>query len=254
MAKAIAIDSPVGAGGTTLIKRIKSSRDIEGVATSLLYRGFSEAMWRENVSPLVSGADFVADWLADNSPRFALLGDTVLLDGDDITGVCRTPQNDKGSSKLAGQAAARAIVNQRTVEAVDQHPADLVATEGRNECLLHLGAKTLAFGLYLTAAPETRAIRRAHQRGTSDVSAVLTEVVRRDKDDMTRELEPLGPVFDIARVVTGADQVPSPEEMNETQLIIPTDHLAEREVLHIAEQAILNYREYLRLGQLTPRR
>ncbi len=240
MAKAFAVDSPVGAGGTTLVSNIKSRLGIEGIPTSLFYRGYSEGLLRSGVDPLVEEEVNVARWLEENNARFRMVGEVMLLDSEDITHVCHTEPNDKGASRLAGLGSARAIVNEETCKAVAEHPADIVATEGRNEALLHIGADTFALGCYLTAAPETRAMRRASQRGLSDVSAVLSELAFRDYKDMTRSVEPLGPKYSIVDLVKSIDDVPVRPAGR--QLLVPTDHLDEEGVFEIAERAIARYR------------
>jgi cytidylate kinase len=241
MARALTIDSPVGAGGTTVAEAL----GIPSIATSLFYRAYSEGMQRSGATLEKEMTDqlFVASWLGNgNKERFAMVGKTILMDGEDITSVCRTEPNDKGSSLLAGQRVVRAAVNRITVDMVMAHEDDLVVTEGRNECALHLDAGSLAFGLYLTAAPETRALRRFEQRkdlSTLTLGETLQEVVARDYKDMTRDLEPLAPCDTILdKVITISD---IPDRVAGRQLLIPTDHLSIRQVVGMAELAIGRY-------------
>jgi CMP/dCMP kinase len=241
MARALTIDGPVGAGGTSLAKELEKELGIQGVPTSLFYRGYSEALRGHGFVPQELEEDFVAAWLSNNKARLAMVSSTMLLDGEDITGICRTAPNDIGSSHLAQFALVRAEVNAETSNFVAQSAEDLVATEGRNEMKVHSDLGTLAFGVYLTASPEVRAKRRAAQRSEQDTRSVLRDIARRDHSDMTRAVEPLCPAYGNKLItVLGVDEVPL--MIRGRQLLIPTDHLPAHKVLEIVVDAVENYR------------
>ena len=241
MARALTIDGPVGAGGTSLAKELERELGIPGVPTSLFYRGYSEALRVQSLVPQELDEDFMSAWLPDNKARLAMVGSTMLLDGEDITGVCRTAPNDIGSSHLAQFAVVRAEVNAETSNFVSRSAEDLVATEGRNEMVVHRDLGTLAFGVYLTASPEVRAKRRAEQRGEQEIRSVLQDIARRDHSDMTRAVEPLCPAYG-KKLITVLDVEQVPLVIRGRQLLIPTDHLPARKVLEIVVDAVENYR------------
>ncbi|HEX7610281.1 MAG TPA: (d)CMP kinase, partial [Solirubrobacteraceae bacterium] len=111
----------------------------------------------------------------------------VLLEGEDVTEAIRAPEVSEAASRVAADAAVReALVGkQRELLAA----GDWVA-EGRD--IGTVVAPEAAVKVFLTAAPEERARRRAAELG-SDAAGVLAEQTLRDERDSTRAVSPLRP-------------------------------------------------------------
>jgi cytidylate kinase len=111
----------------------------------------------------------------------------VLLDGRDVTEAIRAPEVSEAASRVAADPGVREamIARQRALIA----DGDWVA-EGRD--IGTVVAPDAELKIFLTAAPEERARRRASELG-ADPGTVLAEQTLRDERDATREHSPLQP-------------------------------------------------------------
>ena len=145
-------------------------------------------------------------------------GQTVFLDGQDVTKDIRTPEVDRNVSVVSAVPAVREamVVLQRAVG----EQGDVVA-EGRDiGTVVYPNAEVKVF---LTADAEARAHRRAVQREGKDAAtdadatanaaeekAILEDIKRRDKLDSSRETAPLKPAEDAHHIDSssmGVDEV-----------------------------------------------
>ena len=118
--------------------------------------------------------------------RIELKGDsTVLLNGEDVTSAIRDPEVSKAASKVSMAPGVRKALReeQRRIGSLYS-----VVMEGRD-----IG--TVVFPdadvkIYLDAAPETRAGRRAQETG-AEVGEIAREMADRDQRDRTRSEAPL---------------------------------------------------------------
>ena len=118
-------------------------------------------------------------------------GDSVLLNGCDITEEIRTPQVTASAHYIAGAPAVRAVLvaqQRRIAEA-----AGALVTEGRDQGTVVFPHTRLKY--YLDATAECRAQRRYVQLRQKDPSAcfetILQEQQQRDQRDETRQVGPL---------------------------------------------------------------
>jgi cytidylate kinase len=113
------------------------------------------------------------------------LGKGVLLDGRDVSREIREPAVAEAASVAAAQPAVRAamVTQQRRL----LQSGDWVA-EGRD--IGTVVAPDAGVKVYLTAAPQERARRRAAELGI-DPAAVLAEQTIRDQRDRARSQAPL---------------------------------------------------------------
>jgi cytidylate kinase len=136
---------------------------------------------------LDTGAMYRAAGLAGDpvAADIRLDGGRVLLDGRDVTAEIRTPQAAEQASVVAARPEVRAamVAKQRAIMAA----GDWVA-EGRD--IGTVVAPDAGLKVFLTAAPEERARRRAAELG-ADVETVLADQTLRDERDRTREASPL---------------------------------------------------------------
>jgi len=183
----IAIDGPSGVGKGTIARRVAARLGYLHVDTGAMYRAVAWAAVREAI-PLDEEAR-VAELArnADIEVRDGFTG----INGHDVTREIRTPEIDRGASAVARLPRVRTVLVERQREL---GAGGAVVMEGRD-----IG--TVVFPdadvkIYLDAAPEERARRRASDpahagNGTVPLSEVTTEMEARDRADSTRESSPL---------------------------------------------------------------
>ena len=166
----IAIDGPAGAGKSTVARA---------------------AAERLGFTYLDSGAMYRAVALRGGDPATVArearleLGERITLDGEDVTEQIREPWVSEAASRVASDPAVReALVEQQRRILTE---GDWVA-EGRD--IGTVVAPEAEVKVFLTAAPEERARRRAAELG-GDEQVVLRELILRDERDRTREASPL---------------------------------------------------------------
>jgi cytidylate kinase len=121
----------------------------------------------------------------DPSRLVILVGDRVLLDGEDVTAAIREPAVSEAASQVAADPAVRAALVDRQRELIAR--GDWVA-EGRD--IGTVVAPAAEVKVFLDADPRERARRRALQAGR-DVGEVLAEQEDRDARDRGRAVSPL---------------------------------------------------------------
>jgi cytidylate kinase len=194
----VAIDGPSGAGKGTVARAVAAALACPHVDTGAMYRALA---WKA----IASGVD-----LSDGS-AVAALGDRavfdledgrVVIDGQDVAKAIRTPEVDVAAAQVARQPAVR-----RALVAKQRAYGD------RDSCLVMEGRDigTVVFPdadvkIYLDAAPDERARRRAHDpahasRGGA-VAEVATALAQRDHQDRTREASPLTQATDAVYIDT----------------------------------------------------
>jgi cytidylate kinase len=116
--------------------------------------------------------------------------DRVVVDGDDVTREIRTPEIDRAAASVARLPQVRAILVARQRELGENGG---IVMEGRDIGTVVFPRADVK--IYLDAAPEERARRRAadpaHTGGPSAVAEVATLLTERDRLDTTRVTSPL---------------------------------------------------------------
>jgi cytidylate kinase len=180
----IAIDGPAGAGKSSVARAAAQRLGFTYLDSGAMYRAVAAACG--------DGADPAE---VARSARLEL-GERVLLDGDDVTERIREPWVSAAASRVAADPAVReALVAQQRRILAD---GDWVA-EGRD--IGTVVAPDADVKVFLTAAPEERARRRAAELG-GDPEVVLREQTMRDERDRSREHSPLAPAADAVPVDT----------------------------------------------------
>jgi cytidylate kinase len=181
----IAIDGPAGAGKSSVARAVAERLGFTYLDTGAMYRAVALAAAERNEPP------------ADVAEAIDLdVGDRVLLDGRDVTEAIRTPEVSRGASKVAEDPGVRAALVRKQQEIMSE--GDWVA-EGRDIALVV--APEAEVKVFLTAAPEERARRRAAQRG-GDPQRVLRDQQERDRRDATGARSVLEPAPDAVPVDT----------------------------------------------------
>jgi cytidylate kinase len=183
----VAIDGPAGAGKSTVARAVADALGFTYLDTGAMYRAVALASLRGHGLPHLAEIGFTAEG-------------TVLLEGEDVDALIRTPDVSEEASRVAADPEVRRALVDQQRRLIDQ--ADWVA-EGRD--IGTVVAPAAEVKIYLTAAPEERARRRAEQLGT-DVATVLQDQTIRDQRDMQRADSPLRPAEDAVEVdTTGLD-------------------------------------------------
>ena len=181
----VAIDGPAAAGKSTVARALAEALGYTYLDSGAMYRSVVLA------GPTVDPA----------SLDIAFDGDRVLLGGHDVTQRIRTAEVSEGASRVAANPSVREamVAKQRELLA----DGDWVA-EGRDIGTVVVPDAELK--VFLTAAPEERARRRAAELG-ADVQAVLAEQAIRDERDSTRAASPLRSADDAVEVDTTGKSV-----------------------------------------------
>lgn len=186
----IAIDGPTGAGKSTVARELARRLGIIYVDTGAMYRAAAYTALRLGVDTgdekaleeLMKGLALEV-WYDKGSQHIS-------VNGEDVTEHLRTPEVSMAAAAISRFGAVRGVMvalQQAFCEGRD------VVMDGRDIGTVVLpGAQ---FKFYITALPEVRARRRYDELigGGQCVSyeEVYRDIVKRDKQDMDRDLSPL---------------------------------------------------------------
>ena len=187
----IAIDGPSGSGKSTLAKGVSKELGIMYLDTGAMYRTCGLAAVKRGISP--KDADAVASMLDEMELEVKFIDGAqhMILDGEDVTGMIRTPEVSMAASDISTLPVSRsAMVDyQRKIAGTQSFVID-----GRDIASNVLPNAKYKF--FLTASSEMRAKRRlAELNARGDYSQNYEEVLRdielRDKQDSERASAPL---------------------------------------------------------------
>jgi cytidylate kinase len=215
----IAIDGPSGAGKGTVARAIASALGYRHVDSGAMYRAVGWKALQDRV-PLEDESAVAA--LAERS-RIEVTDSAVSIDGRDVTREIRTPEIDRAAAGVARLPRVRAVL----VDRQRQLGTDgAVVMEGRDIGTVVFPKADVK--VYLDAAPEERARRRAsdpaHSGVPSAVSEVATLLTQRDEQDRTRTASPLYAAPDAHVVDTTGKSV---EEVVREVLVVVTEKTLE---------------------------
>ena len=190
---AIALDGPAGAGKSSIAKRAAKALDYIYVDTGALYRTIGLAASRRNVEPVASREvdELLGSITVDLT--FNEKGEqVVLLDGEDVSGLIRTPEASMMASKISAIPAVRAYLLDLQRNMAKTHN---VIMDGRDIGTVVLPDAQVK--IFLTASPEARAGRRFKELVEKGMDVkyedILQDVITRDYNDTHRETAPLKP-------------------------------------------------------------
>ena len=183
----IAIDGPAGAGKSTVAKALAKELGLKYLDTGAMYRALALAASRQGLG--ASDGDRAAALAQQVDISF---GEghppPVLLDGEDVSGLIRTP----GIGELASALSTHSGVRQALVAWQQAMVAEGGYTlEGRD--VTTVVAPNAQVKVYLTASLEERAKRRHLELGEKapDYEEMRRQIQTRDTRDITRDDSPL---------------------------------------------------------------
>jgi cytidylate kinase len=191
----ITLDGPSGTGKSTVARGVAARLGAAYLDTGAMYRAATVAVLDAGVDP--EDADAVARTVAAARIEVGTEAGTelVLVDGVDVATRIRGAEVTRAVSAVSAvPAVRRQLVDQQRDLVV---AADSVVVEGRDIGTVVLPDATLK--VYLTAAPDVRAERRAGQLGITDpaeIAALAADLRRRDEYDSGRADSPLRPAAD----------------------------------------------------------
>ena len=187
----IAIDGPAGSGKSSVARAIAAELGFINLNTGAAYRAVALVALQEGVS-LDDGAS-----LAGVSRRVSLDAGGARVDGKPVPeDELRTPEVSAAASVVSARPEVRAVlldVQREAARRANQQGGAVV--EGRDIGTVVLPEAELK--VYLSAAPEERARRRAHQTGReAELERIKEAMSQRDRQDSERETSPLKPAPD----------------------------------------------------------
>ena len=186
----IAIDGPSGAGKSTIAKALAKKLGFVYIDTGAMYRAVGLYVLRqgveptdlEGVEPLLKDINITLDY-EDGTQK-------VFLNGEDVSGLIRTPQISKYASDISALVPVRLkLVDLQRALAKSKS----VIMDGRDIGTYVLPDAQLK--IFLTASGEERAKRRYEELKAKGVECNLEDIARdmaqRDENDSKRAFAPL---------------------------------------------------------------
>ncbi|MCU1621034.1 MAG: cmk [Modestobacter sp.] len=202
----VTLDGPSGTGKSSVARAVATRLGAAYLDTGAMYRAATVAVLDAGVD--LSDPEAVARAVAAADIRVGTMADVelVLVDGVDVAVRIRGAEVTRTVSPVSAVPAVRRLLVARQREQIAE--ADAVVVEGRDIGTVVLPEATLK--IYLTAAPEARAERRAGQLGVTDpgrIAEIAADLRRRDEYDSSRADSPLRPAVDAVVVdSTGLDR------------------------------------------------
>jgi len=187
----VAIDGPAGSGKSSVARAVAGRLGVVNLNTGAAYRAAALLALREGVD-LDDG-----EGLAALTRRVELNPEGASIDGS-LVGErdLRTPEVSAAASKISAHVPLREVLLpvQRSAAQKTREKGGAVV-EGRDIGTVVLPDAELK--VYLSAAPEERARRRASQTGREgELDRIRAAIARRDRQDSEREVSPLKPAAD----------------------------------------------------------
>lgn len=186
----IAIDGPAGAGKSTIARRAAAELGFIYVDTGALYRSVAYHCISHSVD--INAPEQVDGILSGITPELRFIDGVqhVFVNGEDVSDRIRTPEVSMGASKVSAIPAVRAFLFELQKKIAREND---IIMDGRDIGTVVLPNADLK--IFLTASPEARADRRFKElKDKPDAPSyeqVLADIIKRDRDDSTREIAPL---------------------------------------------------------------
>ncbi|MGN0794247.1 MAG: (d)CMP kinase [Aristaeellaceae bacterium] len=197
----IAMDGPVGAGKSSIADAVARELGILHLDTGAMYRAIGLSALRKGIDLADEEAITELAGSLNVGVAYGADGQRTLVNGEDVTGLIRTPDVSMAASAVGRYAGVR-----REMVALQQRLAATtpMLVDGRDICLRVLPDAPVK--IYLTASAQERARRRwvqLKEKGDApSYETVLADLKARDAQDMNRAVDPLRPTEDAVIVDT----------------------------------------------------
>jgi cytidylate kinase len=192
--RVIAIDGPAGSGKSTVSRRLAERLQLAYLDTGAMYRSVAFAALRRMIDP--DDDEKVA--AVAREMQLDLSDDGVVVDGVDATVEIRGPEVTRAVSIVAANPGVRDELRRRQREWAVAHGGGVI--EGRDIGTVVFPDAELK--VFLTAAADARAQRRAQEVRDLDYETVAADLARRDALDEGRDHSPLARADDAVIVDT----------------------------------------------------
>jgi len=187
----VTIDGPAGSGKSSVARAVAQRLGVVNLNTGAAYRAIALLALRENVDPEDGQG------IAQLARRVELDPEGASIDGNRVPEPdLRTPEVSAAASRVSAHPQLRKVLLPVQRDAARKARVQGGAVvEGRDIGTVVLPDAELK--VYLSAAPEERARRRATQTGKEEeLDRIRAAIARRDRQDSEREVSPLRPAED----------------------------------------------------------
>jgi len=195
----LTIDGPAGSGKSSVARAVAGRLGVVNLNTGAAYRAAALLALREGAN-LDDGVR-----LAELARRVGLDPDGALVDGERVPEAdLRIPEVSAAASRVSARPELREVLLPvQRAAAQEARERGGAVVEGRDIGTVVLPAAELK--VYLSAAPEERARRRASQTGREgELDRIREAIATRDRQDSEREVSPLKPAPDAVVLDTTA--------------------------------------------------
>lgn len=207
----IAIDGPGGAGKSSVAGNIAKQLNILHLDTGAMYRAFALTALESGISLSDTQAVNTLVRRIKIKVRFEYGVQRTYVNGNDVSGLIRTPEVSKAASDVATLLPVRKLMvslQQRIAK------SQSMVLDGRDIGTRVLPKATLK--IFLTATSEVRARRRFDELTQKGIAVtyenILADVKARDTQDTTRAIDPLTVAPDAVSLDTDAMTQPEVEQ------------------------------------------
>lgn len=194
MIEVVTIDGPSGSGKSTTSKLLAKRLSYNFLDTGAMYRAFALLALQNKAEK--DRAHFL-ELLKTFSISFIYSGELqrVICNGNDVTELIRTPEVSMWASTLSKEKEVREKMGQLQREIGEK---GRIVAEGRDMGTVVFYDAFAKF--FLIASAEVRAERRykelMEKNITVSYSEVLSDIIKRDEQDSSRQIAPLKPAED----------------------------------------------------------
>ena len=191
----VAIDGPAGAGKSTIAKRLAQRIGADYIDTGAMYRAVALKLLR-------TGTDYndpeALQTMLDAMDVDFSQGKTI-LDGEDVSGLIRTPEISALASPSSGVPAVRYKLT-ALQQAMGKRKS--IVMDGRD--IGTVGFPDADFKFFLTASADERARRRTEEMRAkgqeADFETIRADIIQRDYQDSHRAFRPLQKAEDAVEI------------------------------------------------------
>ncbi len=199
----VAIDGPAGAGKSTITRTLAERLDLVYLDTGAMYRAVTWLIKQQGIKPENhKQISFILKDLKLELRQSIKEGQTVLINGKDVTELIRSPEITASVSKYAAEVPIReALTKQQKEIGINGG----IVAEGRD-----IGTAVFPdaeLKVFLTATPNERAKRRAADMANQgfevpSIKELEAQINERDQLDSNREISPLRKAKDATELIT----------------------------------------------------